>query len=67
MEYTCAVRLFSELRTVCREIAVEVARKAREQNVAGKPVDTKQLGEIVNSKMLVPTYPRFTGGAERVE
>ena len=56
----CVYPLPSRLREVCREIAIAVAQKAIEQKVAGKPVKPEKLGELVDSRMWVPRYARFT-------
>ncbi len=56
----CVYPLPSRLREVCREIAIAVAQKAIEQKVARKPVKPEQLGEMLDSRMWVPRYARFT-------
>jgi malic enzyme len=62
IERNCVYPLPSRLREVCREIAIAVAQKAIEQKVAGKPVKPGKLGELVDSRMWVPRYARFTRG-----
>lgn len=56
----CVYPPLSRLREVCREIAVAVAEKAIEQKVAGNHVKPDRLGELVEAKMWVPRYDRFT-------
>ncbi|MBK5095302.1 MAG: oxaloacetate-decarboxylating malate dehydrogenase, partial [Deltaproteobacteria bacterium] len=60
IERNCVYPLPSRLREVCREIAIAVAQKAIEQKVAGKRVKPEKLGELVDSRMWVPRYARFT-------
>jgi malic enzyme len=44
---------------VCREIAIAVAAKAMEQNVARKPVVPGKIRESLDSRMWVPKYARY--------
>jgi malate dehydrogenase (oxaloacetate-decarboxylating) len=60
IERNCVYPLPSRLREVCREIAIAVAQKAIEQKVAGKRVKPERLGELLDSRMWVPRYARFT-------
>jgi len=60
LERNCVYPRLSRLREVCREIAIAVAGKAIEQNVAGKQVIPDRLGELADAKMWVPRYARFT-------
>ncbi len=61
----CVYPPMSDLRNLCGEVAVEVARKAMEQGVARKPVDPDKLGEKVKSRMWNPQYARFKRGDEK--
>ena len=63
---SCVYPPVSELRTVCREIAVEVAGQAVRQKVAKRPVPPEQLGTLADARMWVPRYVRFTRSAEPV-
>ncbi|GBE14088.1 MAG TPA: NAD-dependent malic enzyme [Proteobacteria bacterium] len=58
----CVYPPISDLRTLCRGIAVEVAKKAIEQGVAGKDVSPDALDELVDSRMWIPQYARLTRG-----
>ncbi len=66
IERNCVYPLPSRLREVCREIAIAVAQKAIEQKVARKPVKPEKLGELVDSRMWVPRYARFTRSKVKV-
>ncbi len=59
LELSCVYPPIGDLRVLSREIAIEVARTALEQEVARKPVDPAKLGEIADSRMWVPRYGRF--------
>lgn len=62
----CVYPPMSDLRNLCGEIAVEVARKAMEQGVARKSVDPDKLGEEVKSRMWTPHYARFQRSDEKI-
>ena len=55
----------AQLREVCREVAVAVARSAIEHGVAGDPVEQDHLEERVTSRMWTPKYARYTRGVEK--
>jgi malic enzyme len=61
----CVYPPMSDLRNLCVEIAVEVAKKAMEQGVARKTVDPDKLGEKVKSRMWAPQYATFKRGEEK--
>ncbi|TNF45230.1 NAD-dependent malic enzyme [bacterium] len=61
----CVYPPMSDLRSLCGEIAVEVAGKAVEQGVARKPADPDKLKEKVKSRMWSPKYARFKRGTEK--
>lgn len=60
LERNCVYPRLARLRKVSREIAIAVAKKAIEQKVARKEVMPEHLGKLVDSKMWVPRYARFT-------
>ena len=64
LDINCVYPHPRELREVCTEIAVAVAKVAMEQGVAKKPVDPNNLEECVHSRMWVPEYARYTRGIE---
>ena len=64
LDINCVYPHPRELREVCTEIAVAVAKVAMEQGVAKKPVDPNNLEECVHSRMWVPEYARYTRGTE---
>ena len=59
LDANCVYPPISDLRTVCREIAIAVATKAVEQNVARKPVVPGKIRESLESRMWVPKYARY--------
>ncbi len=59
LELSCVYPPIGDLRIISREIAIEVARTAIEQEVARKPADPAKLGEIADSKMWAPKYGKF--------
>lgn len=63
LDANCVYPPISELRTLCRGIAVEVAGTAIEQGVAGKPVVPEMIDELVDSRMWIPQYARLTRGS----
>lgn len=63
LELKCVYPAMTDLRYVCRELAVVVAKKAMEQNVARKPVVPELLDNMVRSRMWAPRYARFTRGS----
>lgn len=67
LDLNCVYPPIGDLRDVCREIAICVARKAIEQNVAQKQVVPELLDDKVESRMWVPGYARFTRGAEHID
>jgi malate dehydrogenase (oxaloacetate-decarboxylating) len=66
LDLNCVYPAISDLRFVCGNIAVEVALKAMEQNVAKKPVVPELLEEMVSFRMWEPRYARFTRGTEHL-
>jgi len=64
LDINCVYPHPRELREVCTEIAVAVAKVAMEQGVARKPVDPNNLDECVHSRMWVPEYARYTRGPD---
>lgn len=63
LDLNCVYPPISDLRNLCREIAVEVARVAVDQGVGKKPADSGTLAEAVTSRMWVPRYPRYARGS----
>jgi malate dehydrogenase (oxaloacetate-decarboxylating)/malate dehydrogenase (oxaloacetate-decarboxylating)(NADP+) len=63
----CVYPAISDLRYVCKEVAIKVAAKAMEQGVATVPVVPEILEEVVCSRMWEPRYARFTRSAEHFE
>ncbi len=59
LELSCVYPPIGDLRILSREIAIEVARTAMEQEVARKPADPARLDEIADSKMWAPRYGKF--------
>jgi malic enzyme len=62
----CVYPAISDLRYVCKEVAIRVAAKAMEQGVATVPVVPEILEEAVCSRMWEPRYARFTRSAEQL-
>lgn len=67
LDLMCVYPAISDLRYVCKEVAVKVAAKAMEQGVAGAPVLPEALEEAVCSRMWRPKYARFTRSAEHLD
>lgn len=67
LDLNCVYPAITDLRDVCREVAICVAQKAIEQNVARNPVDPERLGDIVGSRMWLPRYARYTRGTGHVD
>ncbi len=67
LELNCVYPAISDLRMVCRELAIEVAKMAMEQKVASKPVVPELLAELVVSRMWSPMYARYTRGAPHLD
>jgi malate dehydrogenase (oxaloacetate-decarboxylating) len=63
----CVYPAVSDLRYVCKEVAIKVAAKAMEQGVAEAPVLPEALEEAVCSRMWEPLYARFTRSAEHLK
>jgi malate dehydrogenase (oxaloacetate-decarboxylating)/malate dehydrogenase (oxaloacetate-decarboxylating)(NADP+) len=62
----CVYPAISDLRYVCKEVAIKVAAKAMEQGVAEAPILPEALEEAVCSRMWEPRYARFTRSAEHL-
>lgn len=67
LDLNCVYPPISDLRNVCKEIAISVAKIAIEQKVARKPVVPELLEEMVASRMWVPRYARYTRGAGHLD
>ncbi|RMG58564.1 MAG: oxaloacetate-decarboxylating malate dehydrogenase, partial [Deltaproteobacteria bacterium] len=62
----CVYPAISDLREVCRKVAAAVALKAMEQKVARKPVLPEVVEEVIEKRMWVPRYCRYTRGPEDI-
>jgi malic enzyme len=59
LDRNCVYPPMSELRNLCMEIAVEVAKTALDQDVARNPVDEQKLNQAVRARMWAPRYAKY--------
>jgi malate dehydrogenase (oxaloacetate-decarboxylating) len=64
LDINCVYPHPSELRKVCREVAMAVAEMAMEQGVARKTFAPEKLYDHISNRMWVPKYAKYTRGPE---
>jgi len=64
LEANCVYPYPRDLRDVCTEIAVAVATKAMEEDVAVNQIDGGKLVEAVKARMWYPIYARYRRSAK---
>ena len=57
----------SDLRHICREVAIEVAKIAVRDGLTDKSLSPEQIQEAVDSEMWFPEYPTYTRASSELD